>query len=109
MIAFKGCISIMSACNDLILGNGTPSHSSLHHLTETIQIVKRRLASDQALSNSTIAIVLSLVQQEQMRDELGAARTHAKGLGKMVELRGGLESIEQDGAQNKLLVLKLCK
>ncbi|KAJ2981178.1 hypothetical protein NQ176_g2186 [Zarea fungicola] len=107
--AFKGCISLMSACNNLFLGDAKDSTLSLYHLFETIKIVRRRLAGDQALSNSTIAIVLSLVQQEQMRNEFDIAHTHAKGLGKLIELRGGIEKIESDGPQNELLVMKLCK
>lgn len=109
LAAFKGCISLMSACNNLFLGDAKDSTLSLYHLFETIKIVRRRLAGDQALSNSTIAIVLSLVQQEQMRNEFDIAHTHAKGLGKLIELRGGIEKIESDGPQNELLVMKLCK
>jgi hypothetical protein len=48
---------------------------------------------------------MSLITQEQIRQQLSAATVHVKGLEKMVELRGGLSQL----GQNVPLVLKICK
>ncbi|KAI5461788.1 hypothetical protein BGZ63DRAFT_424645 [Mariannaea sp. PMI_226] len=98
-------IGLMQACNEIFLGNTTGSPKALHHLSQTLAQVKRRLESDDALSDSTIGIVLSLVAQEQIRQDHRGAKTHFDGLEKIVELRGGLDQLEG----NLPLLLKVCK
>ncbi|KAJ5552674.1 hypothetical protein N7494_002052 [Penicillium frequentans] len=77
----------------------------MYHLSQTFAQVNKRLQGDDALSDSTIAIVMSLINQEQIRQHLSAAMIHVKGLEKMIELRGGLSQLEG----NVPLVLKICK
>ena len=95
----------MEACNEIFLGDGDSSPKALYHLAQTFSQVKTRLESDDALSDSTIAIVVSLVNQEQIRREYSVAEIHVKGLAKMVQLRGGLGALED----NLPLMLKICK
>ena len=95
----------MQACNEIFLGDGSSSPKALYHLSQTFDRVNKRLRSTDALSDSTIAIVLSLVNQEQTQRKYDAAQIHAQGLKTMVELRGGLEQLEG----NISLVLKICK
>lgn len=95
----------MKACNEIFLCDGDSSASALYHLSRTFARVKRRLESEHALTDSTIAIVMSLVSQEQIRQQHSAAQVHAKGLIKLIELRGGLKQLEG----NIGLVLKICK
>ncbi|OGM41851.1 hypothetical protein ABOM_009651 [Aspergillus bombycis] len=98
-------ISLMQACNEIYLGNGTSNTKALYHLSQSLTQIQRRLASCDALSDSTMGLVISLITQEQIRGQGSAAEVHAKGLRKMVELRGGLSDL--DG--NLTLVLKVCK
>lgn len=94
----------MQACNEIFLGKEN-EHEALYHLSRTFAQVNKRLASADALSDSTIAIVISLIHQEQIRRRHADAAIHVRGLEKMIELRGGLGRLEG----NLPLVLKVCK
>lgn len=95
----------MQACNEIFHGDGESSPKALYHLSQTFARVKKRLEGDNALSDSTIALVLSLVNQEQARQKHSAAAIHIKGLASIIKLRGGLGQLEG----NVPLVLKVCK
>ena len=95
----------MDTCNKFIFSGGVSSPEALYHLSQTFTLVERRLKSDEALSDSTLGIILMLVIQEQIRKEERQARVHYEGLTKMVELRGGLCKLER----NRPLLLKICK
>ncbi|RYP64384.1 hypothetical protein DL771_008778 [Monosporascus sp. 5C6A] len=98
-------ISLMQACNELFLGGGESSPKALYHLSQTFARVRKRLQSPDALSDSTISTVLSLIAQEQIRRGQPGAKIHIAGLRRMVELRGGLDQLEK----NPPLVVKICK
>lgn len=98
-------LDMMRACNEIFLRDGDSSACALYHLSRTFAHVKRRLESEDALSDSTIAIVMSLVSQEQIRQQHAAAQIHTQGLIKLIELRGGLDQL----GGNIGLVLKICK
>jgi hypothetical protein len=103
-VASYCAISLMAACNETILG-GKGSSKAVFHSSQTFAQVNKRLGTDQALSDSTLAIIVMLIMQEQMRKEEHEAEIHYEGLKKMVELRGGLSQIES----NRPLVVKICK
>lgn len=95
----------MQASNAIFLHNGGSSKEALYHLSQTFVQVRRRIREDVELSDSTIAIVMSLVIQEQIRSETEQAVVQFLGLRRMIELRGGLSALEG----NVELVLKACK
>ncbi|KAJ4351475.1 uncharacterized protein N0V89_006818 [Didymosphaeria variabile] len=66
----------------------------MYHLSNSLKYVRERLESKEALSDSTMGIVMSLITQEQCRQQHEAANIHMDGLAQMIELRGGLESLE---------------
>lgn len=104
-VAYQCQLALMQASNEIFHCNGESSPKAMYHLSQTFAQVNKRLQGDDALSDSTIAIVMSLINQEQIRQHLSAAMIHVKGLEKMIELRGGLSQLEG----NVPLVLKICK
>lgn len=98
-------IALMDACNEFFLGGNLDAPRGLHYLSQVLNLVNGRLRSKDALNDSTLALVVSLILQEEMRNEMSRADVHFAGLKKMIQLRGGLEQLEG----NKTLVLKVCK
>lgn len=98
-------VAMMQACNEIFLGEGANSPKAFYYLSQTFAQVRKRLASTDALSDATIGIVLSLINQEQIRKEHASAKAHIDGLKRMIELRGGLDKFEG----NRALLLKICK
>lgn len=75
------------------------------YLTNSLAQVRKRLDGAHALSDSTLGLVMTLITQEQIRNQHHAAKVHMDGLKRMIDLRGGLESLE-----NSLpVLLKACK
>jgi hypothetical protein len=95
----------MEACNEFFLGGNPCSPKGLRYLSQTLALVNKRLQGEDALSDSTLSIVVALVFQEEMRNDRSSADVHYTGLRSMVELRGGLGQLEG----NLPLVLKICK
>jgi hypothetical protein len=104
-IAYHCSLALMQASNEIFHCDGESSPKALYHLSQTFAQVKKRLEGDSALSDSSIAIVMSLINQEQIRQQHSAAAVHVRGLQRMIELRGGLGQLEG----NVPLVLKICK
>lgn len=98
-------IALMETCNEFFFSDGVSSPTALYHLSQTFTLVNKRLQSDEALSDSTLGIVVMLIFQEQMRKEKLESEIHYEGLRKMIELRGGLCQLER----NLPLLLKICK
>lgn len=95
----------MQACNAIFSSDGRTSEKALYHLSQTLSQVQMRLNSPDAIADSSIAMVVSLISQEQIGSQLDNAEIHAKGLQKMVQLRGGVSSLEE----NMPLALQVCK
>ena len=95
----------MQACNETFAKNDQNSPKALYHLSRTITHVRKRLEGSDALSDSTMGLVMSLITQEFLRGRYMDARVHMRGLARMVELRGGLDSLQD----NQPLLLKICK
>ncbi|PNP47968.1 hypothetical protein THARTR1_10387 [Trichoderma harzianum] len=93
------------ACNEIYSANGNSSPKALFHLSQTFNHVTRLLAGPDALSDATIMIVVTLMNQELIRKGYGALRVHIDGLQRMIQLRGGLTKLEGSTA----LLMKLCK
>ena len=95
----------MQACNEIFLGGGEESPMAMYYLSNSLKHVRERLESSEALSDSTIGLVMSFITQEEVRGQHKAARIHMDGLARMVEMRGGLASLT--GCLPVLL--KVCK
>ena len=95
----------MRACNEVFLFGNENSPKALFYLSQTFALVRRRLSEDLALCDGTLAVVMSLVIQEQVRGEKDQAAVHFRGLKRMIELRGGLDQL----SGNTELLLKACK
>lgn len=91
--------------NEFFYQGGVSSAEALYHLSNTFTLIKKRLQSDDALSDSTLGMILMLIFQEQMRNERTQAEIHYEGLRQMIELRGGIAQLES----SLTLLLKICK
>ncbi|KAH8205487.1 hypothetical protein TruAng_000393 [Truncatella angustata] len=95
----------MDACNGFFFGDNPDSPRGLYFLSEVLCLVNERLRGKEALSDSTLSLVISLILQEEMRHDQAGAEIHYAGLTKMVQLRGGLNEFNS----NLPLLLKICK
>lgn len=104
-LAYYCNIALMQTCNEMYSDDGNSSPKALYHLSQTFNHVTRLLVGPDALSDSTIMIVVTLISQELIRKGYGDLKVHLDGLQKMIQLRGGLSKLEG----NPALLLKVCK
>ncbi|KAL5417586.1 hypothetical protein PMIN03_001543 [Paraphaeosphaeria minitans] len=83
--AFYCNLALMQACNEFFLGHGEKSLAAIYHLSNSLKYDRERLESEEALSDSTMGIVMSLITQEQCRQQHKAARIHMDGLAQMIK------------------------
>jgi hypothetical protein len=85
-----------SAMHDFIMQR-PPAKTTYFHLRKTIAFLNERL-SDSAVSlrDSTVAVVLTLVELAGVLGDYAAVRAHIAGLQQMVRLRGGLEGFRDN-------------
>lgn len=95
----------METCIEFFLGHKHSSPEVLYHLSETFRLVNEKLNSDEALSDTSLGTILMLIIQEQIRKEKQQADVHYQGLRRMIQLRGGISTLEN----NPPLLLKICK
>lgn len=103
--AYHVIIAVAEACNSYLNGGGDSSPKALYHRQRTLSLVAERLAGKDALSDSTLGVIVMMIVQEQMRKVVPEAHIHYEGLKRLIEARGGLEQLEQ----SPTLLLKICK
>lgn len=79
--------------------------AAIHHLSEAFHLVNKRLSGPEALSENTIAVVICLGILEMLKGNLERRRLHLNGLQRMLQMRGGLETLYP----NYHLVQKICR
>ncbi|KAG5665381.1 hypothetical protein KAF25_009506 [Fusarium avenaceum] len=101
---YEVSLVLIQALNETYLGGGYNCPNSLFCLSQTLELLKKRLGSKEALSDQTLSIIMSLINQEQLVDHYSAAEAHMAGMKRIVDLRGGLENME-----NLAMVAKICR
>lgn len=67
----------------------------LHRAANAYHLVTDRLSGDDALSDSTLAVVMALVHFECLGGRYQQGLVHFQGLQKLVQLRGGISGIKK--------------
>jgi hypothetical protein len=66
---------------------------AIRHLSHTFRLVNERLSGNDAVSDSTIAVVVSMAQYERLQGHYCQGLIHIKGLQRIIELRGGISQL----------------
>jgi hypothetical protein len=69
------------------------SIEAMRHLSRTFQLVNEKLSGGEALSDTTMAVVIVMTQYERLRGQHRQGLVHLEGLHQMVEMRGGISQI----------------
>lgn len=81
-----------TALNNLVVKPDDPAEA-LRHLSQTFQLVNKRLSGNDPVSDATIAVVIGMAQFERHQGQYRRGIIHLNGLMRMVELRGGISSL----------------
>jgi hypothetical protein len=80
----------ITALNSMVMQPENPA-DAMRHIARSLRMVNQRLVSPRdALSDTTIAVVIMLSHYERHQGHLRQGQVHFDGLLRMVELRGGI-------------------
>jgi hypothetical protein len=68
----------------------------MRHLSCTFRLVNDKLSGNEALSDTTMAVVVAMTQYERLRGHHRQGLVHFEGLQRIVELRGGISRLVND-------------
>jgi hypothetical protein len=68
----------------------------MRHLSYTLRLVNEKLSGNEALSDTTMAIVIAMTHYERVQGRYRQGFIHFKGLQRMIELRGGISQLVTD-------------
>ena len=108
LVYFHSALFSIEAYLDAYLKRDQSSLTQFHFL-KTVRLLQERLntpSDPNSVSDPTIMVVITLGLTAELIGDRSAAQSHAEGLARMVELRGGLEKLNSD---NPRLPAKVCR
>jgi hypothetical protein len=85
----------ISALNNLVRKQEDPKEA-MRHISQAIRLVNEKLSGKDAISNTTIAVVVMMAQYEHLQGQYRQGLVHLDGLQRIVELRGGISELKKD-------------
>jgi len=95
-VDFHSAVAVsISALNNLVKQQDDPKEA-MHHISQALRLVNKKLSGKDAISNTNIAVVLIMAQYERLQNHYRQGLVHLDGLQRMVELRGGISQLKRD-------------
>ncbi|KAI1816352.1 hypothetical protein GGS20DRAFT_538637 [Poronia punctata] len=92
---FHCTMALTSAFAAFLTQDSYDSPVALYHMSQTFRLLAKKLSSDEALSDSTIAVVTSTSIYDRLYGNSRKAMVHLGGVYRMVELRGGIKALAE--------------
>jgi hypothetical protein len=89
-------VALSEACIDFLVGTERYSHEFTYHMCLGLRLINEKLSSSQALSDTSIATVISLCLIYSIRQLPMQVIVHFEGLCRLIELRGGLDQLHDN-------------
>lgn len=79
---------------------------AMRHASHTFRLLKQKLCGQDAITDSTIAAVVSMAQYEHNQNHIKQGLVHVQGLWQIAQLRGGISNLirSPSGLGQKMLV-----
>jgi hypothetical protein len=90
---FHCFVALSEACIDFIIGKERCSNEYRHHIATALRLINSKLSGDQAVSDTNIAGVTAICVLSSIRDQPWQTKVHFDGLCRMIEVRGGMETL----------------
>jgi hypothetical protein len=82
----------VTVLNNLLIEQEDPIEA-LRHLSRAFHLVNERLSGNDALSDTTLAVVVVMAQYARLQGQYHQGAVHLGGLQRMIELRGGVSQL----------------
>lgn len=82
----------VTALNNLVIKQEDPI-VAMRHLSHAFRLINERLSGNDAVSDTTIAVVVIMAKYEDLQGQYHQGLVHLEGLQRMVQLRGGMSQL----------------
>ncbi|KAF7865185.1 hypothetical protein EAF04_006162 [Stromatinia cepivora] len=84
----------VTALNNHVVNQEDPK-TAMHHLSRAFRLINDKLSGNDAVADNTIAAVLTMSHYYRLQGQYRQGLLHLQGLERMVEMRGGITSLEK--------------
>ncbi|KAF7853358.1 uncharacterized protein EAF02_012012 [Botrytis sinoallii] len=84
----------VTALNNIVLNQEDPK-IAMHHLSLAFRLVNEKLSGNEAASDTTIAVVLTMSHYYRLQGQFSQGLVHLQGLERMVKMRGGISNLKK--------------
>ncbi|TGO28341.1 hypothetical protein BPAE_0029g00720 [Botrytis paeoniae] len=85
----------VTALNNLVLNQENPK-IAMHHLSLAFRLINEKLSGNEAVADTTIAVVLTMSHYYRLQGQFSQGLVHLQGLERMVEMRGGISNLKRE-------------
>ncbi|KAF7924188.1 uncharacterized protein EAE97_010800 [Botrytis byssoidea] len=85
----------VTALNSLVLNREDPK-IAMHHLSLAFHLINEKLSGNEAASDTTIAVVLTMSHYYRLQGQVIQGLVHLQGLERMVKMRGGISNLRRE-------------
>ncbi|KAJ5886259.1 uncharacterized protein N7473_008933 [Penicillium subrubescens] len=106
---FHSSMATALFCLDNIMGRSENKLQALRHASRTVRLVNQKLSLKSAITDFTIAAVISMAQYEHHQNRFQQGSAHVQGLWQISQLRGGVSNLtgSPSGLGQKMLRIDL--
>ncbi|RHZ64512.1 hypothetical protein CDV55_106705 [Aspergillus turcosus] len=79
---------------------------AMSHISHTFRLINQRLSRQEAISDTTMAVIVSMAQYERHQNQYQRGFVHVQGLRRIVQLQGGVLQVSKS---HHILVLKMLR
>ncbi|RHZ53930.1 uncharacterized protein CDV56_107306 [Aspergillus thermomutatus] len=94
MFIDEACFHCTVATSILCLNNLVTKQEgilqAMSHISHTFRLINQRLSRQEAISDTTMAVIVSMAQYERHQDQYRRGLVHIQGLQRMAQLQGGV-------------------
>ncbi|KAI0861559.1 hypothetical protein F4860DRAFT_162670 [Xylaria cubensis] len=90
---FHCTVAMASACAAFLTEDSYHSPLALYHMSQAYRLINQKLSSNEALSDTTMAVVASINIYDRLYGDPKKAMVHLNGVTRMVALKGGVREL----------------
>jgi hypothetical protein len=92
-VGFHSTMAIALSSLDNLLTKPEGKVQAMRHVSHTFCLVNQKLCGQSALTDYTIAAIVSMAQYEHHHNRIQQGSVHAQGLWQIAQLRGGVSNL----------------
>jgi hypothetical protein len=106
MAGFHCAVATSILCLNNLITRQEGILQAMSHISHTFRLINQRLSRQEAISDTTMAGIVSMAQYERHQNQYQRGFVHVQGLRRMVQLQGGLLQVSRS---HHILVLKMLR